>query len=276
MNVPHGHPCFRAEDRFNFGRIHLPVAPGCNIKCKYCVRRFDCANENRPGVTTKLLTPQQAFDVVRTVTEIDPRVSVAAVAGPGEPLANNATFETLGLVHQEFPHLNICLSTNGLLLVDKLDELQEVGLSTLTITINAVDAAIGEKVYSWVRVQEGKLYGAEAAGLLIARQMEGLKAAVQGGIAVKVNTVLMPTVNDDHVIEVAQQVGRLGAYIHNIGPLIPQGEMAQLNPPSPFELERARNACEPFIRQMRHCQQCRADAAGMIEERKRIYDLCCI
>ncbi len=50
------HPCF-GGDHSNTGRIHLPVAPGCNIKCGFCERRFDCANETRPGVTSKVLTP---------------------------------------------------------------------------------------------------------------------------------------------------------------------------------------------------------------------------
>ena len=52
------HPCF-GGDHSKAGRIHLPVAPGCNIKCGFCERRFDCANESRPGVTSKVLTPEQ-------------------------------------------------------------------------------------------------------------------------------------------------------------------------------------------------------------------------
>ncbi|NEX14978.1 MAG: nitrogen fixation protein NifB, partial [Prosthecochloris sp.] len=43
------HPCFNDASRHSFGRIHLPVAPKCNIQCNYCNRKFDCLNENRPG-----------------------------------------------------------------------------------------------------------------------------------------------------------------------------------------------------------------------------------
>ncbi|MGE5894530.1 MAG: nitrogenase cofactor biosynthesis protein NifB, partial [bacterium] len=49
------HPCFSKEAHFKFGRIHLPVAPACNIQCRYCIRKFDCANESRPGVTSTVL-----------------------------------------------------------------------------------------------------------------------------------------------------------------------------------------------------------------------------
>ncbi|HEX2769821.1 MAG TPA: nitrogen fixation protein NifB, partial [Geobacteraceae bacterium] len=56
-----GHPCFGGNHHKN-GRIHLAVAPKCNIKCGYCTRRHDCANESRPGVTSRILTPQEALD----------------------------------------------------------------------------------------------------------------------------------------------------------------------------------------------------------------------
>ena len=62
------HPCF-GGDHSKAGRIHLPVAPGCNIKCGFCERKFDCANESRPGVTSKVLTPEQAVRRVELVAK---------------------------------------------------------------------------------------------------------------------------------------------------------------------------------------------------------------
>ena len=29
------HPCFNAEARHKTGRIHLPVAPKCNVQCNF-------------------------------------------------------------------------------------------------------------------------------------------------------------------------------------------------------------------------------------------------
>jgi TonB family protein len=55
------HPCFSEKACHAFGRMHLAVAPRCNIQCKYCVRDFDCVNESRPGVTSQVLTPQEAL-----------------------------------------------------------------------------------------------------------------------------------------------------------------------------------------------------------------------
>jgi nitrogen fixation protein NifB len=112
------HPCF-GGDHSKAGRIHLPVAPGCNIKCGFCERKFDCANESRPGVTSRVLTPDQAVERVRLVKEHmelqgGPQLKVVGIAGPGDPLANPKTFETFEKVRAAFPEMSLCLSTNGL------------------------------------------------------------------------------------------------------------------------------------------------------------------
>jgi nitrogen fixation protein NifB len=118
------HPCF-GGDHSKAGRIHLPVAPGCNIKCGFCERKFDCANESRPGVTSRVLTPEQAVERVRLVKlhmerQGGAQLKVVGIAGPGDPLANPRTFETFRLVREAFPEMTLCLSTNGLLLPDNI------------------------------------------------------------------------------------------------------------------------------------------------------------
>jgi len=45
------HPCFNAALRRRYGRVHIPVAPDCNVQCGFCNRRYNCVNESRPGVT---------------------------------------------------------------------------------------------------------------------------------------------------------------------------------------------------------------------------------
>ncbi|SNX54942.1 radical SAM protein [Thermoanaerobacterium sp. RBIITD] len=270
-NKVFGHPCFGDEAHFKYGRIHLPVAPRCNIKCNYCVRRHDCANENRPGVTTKIISPMEALVKVKEAIEQEPRIKVAAVAGPGDPLSNEATFETLDLVNKEFPNLRKCLSTNGLLLSDRLEDIISCGVSTLTITINAVDPSIGKEIYSYVIYKDELYKGEEAAEILINNQLLGLKEASEAGIAVKVNTVLIPSINKNHVIEIAKEVQKRGAYIMNVMPLIPMGKFSDLSAPTVEELEEAQKNCEKFVKQFHNCRQCRADAVGVPgEEQKRV------
>ncbi len=79
--------------------MHVAVAPACNIQCNYCNRKYDCANESRPGVVSERLTPEQAARKVLAVASTIPQMTVLGIAGPGDPLANPAkTFETFELV----------------------------------------------------------------------------------------------------------------------------------------------------------------------------------
>ena len=263
-----GHPCFGGNHHKN-GRIHLAVAPKCNIKCGYCTRRHDCANESRPGVTSRILTPQEALERVRETMAskvLGPIIKVVGIAGPGDPLANEETFETFRLIGEEFPDLIKCMSTNGLLLPEKIDLLHDLGLHSLTVTVNALYPEVGARIYGHILYRGKRYTGVEAARTLITNQLEGLKRAAEYGMTIKVNTVLIPGTNDDQVPLVAQRVRELGAFVMNVMPLIPQADFAGIAPPSPEKLEVVRNANEKIIGQFRHCRQCRADAAGLIGE----------
>ena len=258
------HPCFSENACHLFGRMHLPVAPRCNIQCNYCIRKYDCVNESRPGVTSKVLSPEEALERVREVLNKVHYIKVVAVAGPGEPLFNEETFETFWLVKAEFPHLMRCMSTNGLLLPDRIDDIEELGIGTLTVTLNAVDPAIGKLIYSFVKYR-GKIYrGEEAAEILLKNQLEGIREAVKRKIIVKVNTVYIPTINDKHIEDIAKQIGKMGVYMQNIMPLIPQYKFANIKPPTQAEKREMQARCSAYVKQMTHCRQCRADAIGRL------------
>jgi len=221
-------------------------------------------NESRPGVTSKLLTPQEALERVREVMEKVHYIKVVAVAGPGEPLFNEETFETFRLVKDEFPHLMRCLSTNGLLLPERIDELEELDIGTVTVTLNAIDPAIGKDIYSVVNYHGKRYKGEEGAEILLKNQLEGIREAVKRKILIKVNTVLIPTVNDEHIVEVAKEIRKLGVYMHNIIPLIPQYKFANIKPPTQQEKEAIQEKCREYVKEMTHCRHCRADAIGRL------------
>lgn len=253
------HPCFSDEAHDHVGRIHLPVAPRCNIKCNYCEHRM-CADIQHPGWAAKLLSEVEAVELIRSV--VIKRQScdfVVGVAGPGDALANDETFYTLTQINRLYPKIVTCLCTNGLLLEDKLGEIVATGVGTITVTVNATDSRVGESIYSSVNYQ-GKTYrGEEAATILIEKQFRGIKKAVAAGFHVKANTVLIPGVNDIYVLELARQLVDTGVIVMNIMPLIPAGRMEKCLAPTCDELQRARQQCAEIIPQFHRCQQCRAD-----------------
>jgi nitrogen fixation protein NifB len=151
MNLEN-HPCFNDKVRHLYGRIHLPVAPRCNVQCNFCNRKYDCVNESRPGVTSGTLSPEQAIDYLDQVLEIKKNISVVGIAGPGDAFANpEDSLETLRLVREKYPYMILCVATNGLNLEPYAEQLAQVNVSHVSVTVNAVDPTIVEKIYSWVR-----------------------------------------------------------------------------------------------------------------------------
>ncbi|MEG3619945.1 nitrogenase cofactor biosynthesis protein NifB [Magnetovibrio sp. PR-2] len=267
------HPCYSEEAHHFYARMHVAVAPACNIQCHYCNRKYDCANESRPGVVSELLSPDQASKKVLAVASEIPQMTVLGVAGPGDPLANpERTFETFREIADKAPDIKLCLSTNGLALPDHVDEIAALNVDHVTITINCVDPEIGAEIYPWIFWNNRRIHGAKGAKILIERQQKGLEMLIERGILVKVNSVMIPGVNDEHLKEVSQIVKGKGAFLHNVMPLIAEkehgtfyGVMGQRSP-SKQELSDLQDACAGDMNMMRHCRQCRADAVGLLGE----------
>jgi len=261
------HPCYSFEAHHKHARMHLPVAPHCNVSCNYCNRKFDCVNESRPGVTSEVLTPDMAKKKFDWVKEKLDNLSVVGIAGPGDALANwDQTKKSIQLIKAADPSIIFCLSTNGLMLPEYAKEMIELGVSHVTVTMNCIDPAIGAQIYKHVYYQGKKYAGTQGARILLANQLEGIKMLTSGGVMVKVNIVMVRGINDSQIPYVVKKAKELGAFITNIMPLIPAPGSVFENFPqtSMKEINEMRNACEIDMRQMRHCKQCRADAIGLL------------
>ena len=257
------HPCFSTteEGHAKSARLHLPVAPGCNIDCAFCRRDFNRI-EQRPGVAARLLSPDEAVATTERALRIVPNLAVVGIAGPGDPLASDHAIETFSRIHALWPQLTLCVSTNGLMLPERVDELAAAGVTTLTVTVNAVDPEIQARITPKIAWRRKRVNGVEAARRLIDNQLAGIARAAKLGFTIKINTVLIPTVNDPHIGEVAKTVAEAGARMINIIPLIPERQFAHLGEPGFIERHKARAAAGKHLTVFTHCQRCRADAVG--------------
>ena len=267
------HPCFNAKMRGLYGRVHLPIAPRCNIQCKYCDRKYDCVNESRPGVTSAVLTPNQAMTYLDFVLEEVKNISVVGIAGPGDPFANpTETMKTLTMVREKYPDLICCLATNGLGIGPYIDELADINVSHVTITLNAIDPEIGSKIYSFVR--HGKKVLTPRAGfkILLEKQLEAIQQLKERKITTKINTIIIPGINEDHIEAVAEKMSHMGVDILNCIPFYPnQGAaFAHLKEPSKEVVTGIRKKAARYLPQMLHCKRCRADAVGILGENNSI------
>lgn len=267
------HPCYAADAQHKYARMHLPVAPQCNIGCNYCNRKYDCLHESRPGVTSEVLSPAAARDKYLAVKEKIANLSVVGIAGPGDALADWAnTKRSIELLKEADPDIIFCLSTNGLLLPDYAAEIVALGLRHVTVTINTLEPETGARIYRYVNYH-GKTYtGPEGAALLLKNQLAGVAYLAGHGVAVKVNIVMIQGINDGEIPAVVKKVKELGAFMTNIMPLIPAPGSAFAHFPqtSMNDINAMRKLCQADLPQMTHCRQCRADAIGLLGDDKSL------
>lgn len=248
MDSVNHHPCFDYSACKKFARIHLSVAPECNIQCSFCNRDYDCVNESRPGVTSKILTPNEALERFIEVKKKIKNISIVGFAGPGDPLANwEKVRKTVELIKNIDKEVDFCLSTNALNLPQYAGEIIKTGFSHITITINALTPETAAQIYTGVDVKE-----------LLRNQIEGLKYLSGKGIKVKINTIFLKSINEHEIENIAKLVSDNGACMMNIRNVVPD--------PSPPPLADIRKKCSKYIKQMYHCQQCRADSVGLLEQ----------
>lgn len=205
-------PCFAENARARYGRVHLPVAPRSNIRPRY----------GAPESPGRALSPRDVTQWLERLLADGTRVEMIAVAGPGDPLAEpGPTLETLRLVHGAHPEIPLTIATNGLNGAALAGELAALPLAHITVLVDAVDPAVVERLYAWIRPGTRTVPLPEAAQLLVAAQARTIQAFKAAGLRVKVNTTVYPGLNDDHVEEVARAVSALGADLMALVPFQP-------------------------------------------------------
>jgi len=115
------------------------------------------------------------------------------------------------------------------MLPDYVDRIAAMNIDHVTITINMIDPHVGAKIYPWIFFNHARYTGVEASRILSERQLLGLEMLTERGILCKVNSVMIPGINDRHLVAVNKAVKSRGAFLHNIMPLISAPSMG---PPS--------------------------------------------
>jgi len=249
------HPCFSEKMHDAVGRVHIPIAPKCNIYCNFCTRDIN-QDETGPKEASCAMSVDEATKHVENAINKG-SISVVGVSGPGDSLANESTFEFFKKLTKTNPNLFRCMTTNGLLLPDYAEKLAELGINTVTVTVNAIDPEIAKDIYTFINFK-GKIYkGIEAAEILIKNQIEGIEKLANLGVFIKVNSVLIPGLNDEHIVEIAKEVKKRGASLMNVLPLEPQNKMKDYHKPTCAQIGEVRDKVEAVFPVFRSCSQCK-------------------
>ncbi len=259
------HPCMNENAHSKIARIHLPVAPKCNTDCGYCSRRalVPITEMSKPGICDRVISPEEALTETSEFLKECGTESIVGIAGPGDPLANEETFTTLGLIRREFPKVKLCLCTNGINLPGSIERLKYFKVDHISITVNGILPDIIGRIHSFIEIDGEKIRGRKGAEFLIASQINGIQMAVKSGIFVKINSVVIPGINDHHLPDTARYLREKGAGIINIMPVIPGGRFKHILPPTSGEMKSLYIQCGRYLPVFKKCRQCRADAKGI-------------
>ena len=267
------HPCFNEIAHDKVARLHLPVAPKCNTRCNFCGRGIK-AKPRQPGQAKRTMDANEALEYTRKIAAEMPELKIVGVAGPGDPLANVETLKAFELLNtDEFKDFIKCVSTNGINLPKYAQQLYDLGVRALTVTVNSLNPETAAQIYKFVLVDGKKYEGAEGAKIIIRNQLEGITIAAKLGMTIKVNTVLIPGLNDNEIEDIARETSKRGATMMNIMPLIPAHNFADRRSPTCKELDEARAKANKYVAQFRVCKQCTADARGIPGRERGYQDL---
>ena len=244
------HPCFAVAARKTYGRLHLPVAPRSNART-----RFSDNEKSKPAIT-----PDEALRWLDHVVAQGKPISMVGITGPGDPLAvPGPSLRTLRLARQKHPDIGLCMTTLGLNAADYADEMAEIGLSHVTLLVDAVSPEVAEKLYAWIRPSTKTVPLSEAAKLLVDEQARAVTAFKRAGLVVKINTTVYPGINAGHVEEIAAAMATLSADIMSVTAYIP----AEGEPVSPELISDLRDRAARHIDLMPAWKECGEGLVGL-------------
>ena len=176
---------------------------------------------------------------------------------------------TLVDVRRKHKDMMLCLATNGLGIGPHIDNIAALQVSHVTITVNAVDPEIGAKIYAWIRDGRRPMRGLDAAKLLLERQLDAIVRLKEAGVVVKINSIIIPGINDQHIETIAERMAELKVDIMNSMAFLPVAgaEFENIEPPDNLLVASTRFKAGRHVAQMTHCARCRADAVGLINEK---------
>jgi len=184
-------------------------------------------------------------------------VSAVDLNGPGDPMCEiSPTLETLGLIRQQYPDIQLSLSTLGLH-NERVDDLVAAGITEVNILVNAVEQQTAEKIYAWVRPASKTIPLSEAAALLLREQAQAVRAFKAAGCRVVIQTTVYPGFNDDHLEAIARAMAALGAdsmlLLSCQGPVDEETEM--WIPPDKKRLLALQEGCGKYLKTAVSCER---------------------
>ncbi len=178
--------------------LRISVTDRCNFRCTYCMPRevFDSSYSFMPH--SALLSFEEISRLAGIFTQLG--VEKIRLTG-GEPLLRKHIENLVGMLADlrtpQGRPLDLTLTTNGSVLARKAAALKSAGLTRVTVSLDALDAAMFQ--------------GMSDSGFTPDDVLRGIDAAAEAGLApVKVNMVVRKGLNDGQILPMAERFRHSG------------------------------------------------------------------
>lgn len=172
------------KDRFNreINYLRISVTDRCNLRCMYCMPEEGI----RCVPMEEVLTFEEIARICRQASKLG--ISRLKITG-GEPLVRKGVENLVKMLKEIDGIEQVTMTTNGTLLEGHIGELVDSGLDGINISIDSLD-------------KDG--YKRITRGGNLSDALRGLRAAIDSGIKVKVNSVLFPENDFKKIINIAK------------------------------------------------------------------------
>jgi nitrogen fixation protein NifB len=224
-------------------------------------------NENRPGVCSKVIKPEEIIEYIETALQNCPEIKIAGIAGPAEPMADiNIFYKTYSIIREQYPDLKLCLATNGLVLADYYDLIRELKVDYITVTVNSLIPDTVAQVYEWVEYNKIRWAGHEAGEILVNQHRKALEKLSENDAIFKINLLVIPGVNDFEISSTCKELSRYNPAGVNIVPMLPVkgSKFAFKKEIDSHSLHLIQQQCAQYANILTHCRRCRSDAVGFL------------
>ena len=181
--------------------LRISVTDRCNFRCTYCMPKEVFGHDFVFLRREQLLTFEEIERLARLFLAAG--VTKIRLTG-GEPLLRRDLETLVSMLSALRPHglADLTLTTNGALLPAKAGALRDAGLDRVTVSLDSLDDDVFQSMND-VRFP-------------VARVLDGIEAAQQAGLSVKVNMVVKRNVNDGSVMDMAERFRGTGIILRFI------------------------------------------------------------
>lgn len=189
-------------DRFGrvFQDLRLSVTDRCNFRCPYCMPKEVFG----PGYQFLPRADILSFEEIVRLTGMFARLGLRKLRlTGGEPTVRAELPALVGTLRRAVPGVDLALTTNGSRLASLAEPLAQAGLDRVTVSLDAIDREVSQRM--------------NGVDFPLERVLEGIDAAAAAGLApVKINAVIQRGVNESEIVRLAEHFRGSGQIVRFI------------------------------------------------------------